>query len=271
MLETSAPRTPPSYEPRVATVSGIQRLSYKNQYNMIRVKPFAAVRPPKSLVKEVAAPPYDVLNSEEAQQLAGEKSLLHITKPEIDFDPMLEEHDPKVYEKAVENFRDWQARGWLKQDGKECYYIYAQTMDVRTQYGLVLCAHTEDYVTGKIKEHELTRKDKEDDRMTHVKIQNANIEPVFFAYRDNDLLNQIVADAVKSEPEYSFTDENNFGHKFWIIDDDETIDRITRIFQNDVDAFYVADGHHRTAAAVRVCAEKKARNPIIPERKNTTT
>ena len=261
MLETSAPRTPPSYEPRVATVSGIQRLSYKNQYNMIRVKPFAAVRPPKSLVKEVAAPPYDVLNSEEAQQLAGEKSLLHITKPEIDFDPMLEEHDPKVYEKAVENFRDWQARGWLKQDGKECYYIYAQTMDVRTQYGLVLCAHTEDYVTGKIKEHELTRKDKEDDRMTHVKIQNANIEPVFFAYRDNDLLNQIVADAVKSEPEYSFTDENNFGHKFWIIDNDDTIDRITRIFQNDVDAFYVADGHHRTAAAVRVCAEKKARNP----------
>lgn len=228
---------------------------------MVRVKPFAAVRPPKSLVEEVAAPPYDVLNSEEARQMAGEKSLLHITKPEIDFDPILEDHDPKVYDKAVKNFQDWQTWGWLKQDGKECYYIYAQTMEGRTQYGLVLCAHTDDYATGKIKKHELTRKDKEDDRMVHVKIQNANIEPVFFAYKDNDILNQIVATAVKQDPEYSFIDENNFGHKFWVIDDDKTIDRVTRIFRDDIDAFYVADGHHRTAAAARVGAEKKAQNP----------
>ena len=228
---------------------------------MVRVKPFAAVRPPKSLVEEVAAPPYDVLNSEEAKQMAGEKSLLHITKPEIDFDPILEDHDPEVYDKAVKNFQDWQAKGWLKQDGKECYYVYAQTMEGRTQYGLVLCAHTDDYASGKIKKHELTRKDKEDDRMVHVKIQNANIEPVFFAYKDNDILNAIVAATIRQEPEYSFTDENNFGHKFWVIDDDKTIDRITRIFRDDVDAFYVADGHHRTAAAARVGAEKKAQNP----------
>lgn len=228
---------------------------------MVRVKPFAAVRPPKSLVEEVAAPPYDVLNSEEAKQMAGEKSLLHITKPEIDFDPILEDHDPKVYDKAVQNFKDWQAKGWLKQDGKECYYVYAQTMEGRTQYGLVLCAHTDDYATGKIKKHELTRKDKEDDRMVHVKIQNANIEPVFFAFKDHEVLNRIVEAAIQQEPEYAFTDENDFGHKFWVIDDEKTIDRITRIFRDDVDAFYVADGHHRTAAAARVGAEKKAQNP----------
>ena len=194
---------------------------------MVRVKPFAAIRPPKDIVTEVAAPPYDVLNSVEAKNMAGEKSLLHITKPEIDFDPILEDHDPLVYDKAVCNFKEWQAKGWLKRDAKECYYVYAQTMEGRTQYGLVLCAHTDDYASGKIKKHELTRKDKEDDRMVHVRIQNANIEPVFFAYKDNDILNKIVAQTVTKAPEYDFIDENNFGHKFWVIDDDKTIDQIT--------------------------------------------
>lgn len=228
---------------------------------MVRVKPFAALRPPKNLVEEVAAPPYDVLSSEEAKKMAGEKSLLHITKPEIDFDPILPDHDQRVYDEAVKNFKEWQKKGWLVRDSKPCYYVYAQTMGGRTQYGLVLCAHTNDYASGKIKKHELTRKDKEDDRMIHVRIQNANIEPVFFAYKDNAELNDIVAKASAGEPEYSFTDENGFGHKFWPITDQKTIDRITDIFGKEVDAFYVADGHHRTAAAARVGAEKKAHNP----------
>lgn len=228
---------------------------------MVRVKPFAAIRPPKNIVTEVAAPPYDVLNSEEAKKMAGEKSLLHITKPEIDFDPILEDHDPRVYDEAVKNFKEWQTKGWLRQDPKECYYVYAQTMGDRTQYGMVLCAHTDDYATGKIKKHELTRKDKEDDRMIHVRIQNANIEPVFFAYKDDKVLEDIIAETVKKEPEYDFVDENGFGHKFWVIDDDATIARITSEFSSNVDAFYVADGHHRTAAAARVGAEKKAQNP----------
>ena len=228
---------------------------------MVRVKPFAAIRPPKGIVTEVAAPPYDVLDSAEARKMAGEKSLLHITKPEIDFEPMLEEHDQRVYDRAVKNFKEWQKKGWLRRDAKECYYVYAQTMEGRTQYGLVLCAHTDDYATGKIKKHELTRKDKEDDRMVHVRIQNANIEPVFFAYKDNKALGEIVARAASKSPEYDFTDENGFGHRFWIIDDDETIARITRLFTTEVDAFYVADGHHRTAAAARVGAEKRASNP----------
>ena len=227
---------------------------------MVRVKPFAAIRPPKDIVTEVAAPPYDVLNSVEAKKMAGEKSLLHITKPEIDFDPILLDHDDKVYDRAVKNFAQWQKNGWLVQDKKPCYYVYAQTMEGRTQYGLVLCAHTDDYAEGKIKKHELTRKDKEDDRMVHVKIQNANIEPVFFAYKDNSQLNEIVSKTVAAAPEYSFTDENGFGHSFWVIDDDATIEKITDIFTNKVNAFYVADGHHRTAAAARVGAEKRSGN-----------
>lgn len=228
---------------------------------MVKVRPFAAVRPPKNIVTEVAAPPYDVLNSEEALKMAGEKSLLHITKPEIDFDPMLPDHDRRVYDRAVKNFRDWQDRGWLVQDSKPCYYVYAQTMDGRTQYGIVLCANVDDYMQGRIKKHELTRKDKEDDRMIHVRIQNANIEPVFFAYRDNSALDAIVARYVQGEPEYDFTDENGFGHEFWVIADDADIAAITEIFTTRVEAFYVADGHHRTAAAARVGEEKRARNP----------
>lgn len=226
----------------------------------MRVKPFAAVRPPKNIVTEVAAPPYDVLNSEEAKAMAGEKSLLHITKPEIDFNPIIDEHSQPAYDKAVENFKLWQEKGWLVQDNKPCYYIYAQTMNGKTQYGLVLCAHTDDYSEGRIKKHELTRKDKEDDRMIHVRIQNANIEPVFFSYPDNSEIDAIVARYTAGKPEYDFTAEDGFGHRFWVIDDDSTIDRITEIFR-DIPAFYVADGHHRTAAAARVGAEKKAGNP----------
>ena len=228
---------------------------------MVRVKPFAAVRPPRELVTEVAAPPYDVLNSQEAKQMAGEKSLLHITKPEIDFDPIADEHSQPVYDKAVANFKAWQEKGWLVQDSAEQYYVYAQRMGKRTQYGLVLCAHTDDYATGKIKKHELTRKDKEDDRMIHVRIQNANIEPAFFAYKDNAELNAIVAKAASGKPEYDFVDENGFGHTFWVIADPAVNARITELFTTSVDAFYVADGHHRTAAAARVGAEKKAANP----------
>ena len=228
---------------------------------MVRVKPFEAIRPPKNLVTEVAAPPYDVLNSAEAKAMAGEKSLLHITKPEIDFDPIAGEHEQRTYDKAVENFRLWKERGWLVRDPKPCYYVYAQTMEGRTQYGIVLCAHADDYAKGLIKKHELTRKDKEDDRMVHVRIQNANIEPVFFAFKDNEELNGIVAKTVAGPSEYCFTDENGFGHEFWVVDDDAVIARITEIFTGSVEAFYVADGHHRTAAAARVCEEKKAANP----------
>ncbi len=228
---------------------------------MVRVKPFAALRPPKNIATEVAAPPYDVLNSLEAKKIAGPKSLLHITKPEIDFDPIADEHSQAVYDKAVENFRLWRERGWLVRDPSECYYVYAQTMGGRTQYGIVLCAHTDDYASGVIKKHELTRKDKEDDRMIHVRIQNANIEPVFFSYRDKPELNEIVAKAVSGPSEYKFTDENGFGHEFWVISNPATVARITEIFTSQVDAFYVADGHHRTAAAARVGAEKRAQNP----------
>jgi len=228
---------------------------------MVRVKPFAALRPPKGIVTEVAAPPYDVLNSEEAKKMAGEKSLLHITKPEIDFDPIAGEHEQRTYDRAVENFQTWQKKGWLVREDKEKYYVYAQTMGERTQYGIVLCAHTDDYAEGIIKKHELTRKDKEDDRMIHVRIQNANIEPVFFAFKDNAELGAIIAKTAAGAPEYKFVDENNFTHTFWVIDDDAVNARVTEIFTNDVDAFYVADGHHRTAAAARVGAEKRAQNP----------
>lgn len=227
---------------------------------MVRIKPFAAVRPPKELVEEVAARPYDVLNSAEAKAEASEKSLLHITKPEIDFEPMPDEHSQVVYDQAVKNFKSWQEKGWLVQDSKPCYYIYAQTMNGKTQYGLVLCAHTDDYSEGKIKKHELTRKDKEDDRMVHVRIQNANIEPVFFSYPDNAEIDAIVRKYTAGKPEYDFTAEDGFGHHFWVIDDDDTVRRITEIFK-DIPAFYVADGHHRTAAAARVGAEKRTGNP----------
>lgn len=228
---------------------------------MVKVKPFAAIRPPKSMAAQVASRPYDVLNSAEAKAEAGEKSLLHIIKPEIDFDPIADEHSKEVYDKAVENFRLWQQRGWLVQDPKEMYYVYAQTMEGRTQYGLVVGASVEDYLTGKIKKHELTRKDKEEDRMIHVRIQDANIEPVFFAYPDNDEINNIVKQIVSSKPaEYDFVAEDGFGHHFWVIEDHATNERITELFAQ-IPAFYVADGHHRTAAAALVGEEKRKNNP----------
>ena len=227
---------------------------------MVKVKPFAAVRPPKALAQEVASRPYDVLNSKEAKAEAGEKSLLHIIKPEIDFDPIADEHSQQVYDKAVENFKLWQEKGWLVQDRKEMYYVYAQTMEGRTQYGLVVGANVEDYLTGKIKKHELTRKDKEEDRMIHVRIQNANVEPVFFAYPDNDEINGIVSEIVKNKPEYDYIADDGFGHTFWTVEDESTIKRITNIFAT-IPAFYVADGHHRTAAAALVGEEKRKSNP----------
>lgn len=212
---------------------------------MVKVKPFAALRPPKEFATEVAARPYDVLNSAEAKAEAGEKSLLHITKPEIDFDPIIDEHTQEAYDKAVENFKLWQDRGWLIQDSKEMYYVYAQTMEGRTQYGLVVGANVEDYLTGKIKKHELTRKDKEEDRMIHVRIQDANIEPVFFAYPDNSEINTIVDGIVRSKPaEYDFVAEDGFGHHFWPVEDDTLNRRITEIFAT-IPAFYVADGQDR--------------------------
>ena len=227
---------------------------------MVKVKPFAALRPPKAFAKEVASRPYDVLNSKEAKAEATEKSLLHIIKPEIDFDPIIDEHSQKAYEKAMENFKIWQQKGWLVQDKKENYYVYAQTREGRTQYGLVLCAYVDDYMKGNIKKHELTRKDKEEDRMIHVRNQNANIEPVFFAYPDNAEINEIVKEVIKGEPEYDFVAEDGFGHHFWVIDNEDTIKRITEIFAA-IPAFYVADGHHRTAAAALVGEEKKRNNP----------
>ncbi|MDR2585583.1 MAG: DUF1015 family protein [Prevotellaceae bacterium] len=228
---------------------------------MVKIKPFAAIRPPREIVREVASRPYDVLNSKEAQAEAGEKSLLHIIKPEIDFDPIIDEHSQEAYDKAVENFKKWQERGWLKQDDKQMYYVYAQTMDGRTQYGLMVCANVEDYMQGRIKKHELTRKDKEEDRMIHVRIQNANVEPVFFAYPDVAEINQIVETIVKNQPaEYDFVAEDGFGHHFWPITDDAINERITQIFAT-IPALYVADGHHRTAAAALVGEEKRKQNP----------
>ncbi len=228
---------------------------------MIRIKPFKGVRPPKELAKEVASRPYDVLNSQEAKAEAGEKSLLHIIKPEIDFDPIIDEHTQEAYDKAVENFNKWQKNGWLVQDQKELYYVYAQTMDGRTQYGLAVACHFEDYMEGKIKKHELTRPDKEEDRMIHVRIQNANVEPVFFAYPAISEIDKIVANVVSSKnPDYDFVADDGFGHHLWTIEDDSLIKRITEIFAQQ-DALYVADGHHRTAAAARVGLEKKSKNP----------
>ena len=229
---------------------------------MAKIKPFRGIRPPRELVEDVASRPYDVLNSEEARaEAAGnEKSLYHIIKPEINFAPGTDEHDPKVYDKAVEQFNLFQEKGWLVQDNTEKYYVYAQTMNGRTQYGLVVCANVEDYLNGVIKKHELTRRDKEEDRMKHVRINNANIEPVFFAYPDNAELDAIVAETVKGKPEYDFTAPDGFGHHFWLINDDNTIKRITELFAA-IPYLYIADGHHRTAAAALVGAEKARQNP----------
>ncbi|MBR6560023.1 MAG: DUF1015 domain-containing protein [Alistipes sp.] len=228
---------------------------------MVKIKPFRGIRPPQQFAAEVASRPYDVLNSAEAKQEATERSLLHIIKPEIDFDPIADEHSDEVYQKAMENFRLWKERGWLMQDEQEHYYIYAQTMNGRTQYGIAMCCHFEDYLSGAIKKHELTRPDKEEDRMIHVRNQKANIEPVFFTYPDDAEINAIVDSVVKeNEADYDFTAADGFGHHFWVVRDAETNKRITELFAN-IPALYVADGHHRTAAAARVGQECMAKNP----------
>lgn len=228
---------------------------------MVRVKPFCGIRPPQEYAAEVASRPYDVLNSQEAKAEATERSLLHIIKPEIDFDPIADEHSEKVYQKAMDNFRAWKERGWLQQDEQEHYYIYAQTMNGRTQYGIAMCCHFEDYLSGAIKKHELTRPDKEEDRMIHVRNQKANIEPVFFTYPDDAEINAIVEDVVKNcAPDYDFTAADGFGHHFWVVRDEDKNNRITELFAS-IPALYVADGHHRTAAAARVGQECMAKNP----------
>lgn len=230
---------------------------------MAKVKPFRGIRPPKGLVEKVESRPYDVLNSEEAREEAGnnEMSLYHIIKPEIDFEPGTSEYDPRVYEKAAENFRKFQERGWLKQDDRELYYIYAQTMNDKTQYGLVVCAYVDDYLTGVIKKHELTRRDKEEDRMKHVRVNDANIEPVFFAYPDNAVLDNLIKRYAATEPVYDFIASiDGFRHQFWLIDNDTDIATVTDEFAK-MPNLYIADGHHRSAAAALVGAEKARQNP----------
>ena len=228
----------------------------------MKVKPFRGIRPPREIVTEVASRPYDVLNSEEARAEAegNPKSLYHIIKPEIDFPVGTDEHDARVYEKAVENFAAFQNNGWLVQDEKEHYYIYAQTMDGRTQYGIVIGAYVDDYMTSKIKKHELTRKDKEEDRMKHVRINNANIEPVFLAFHDNEVLDRVIREVTAVEPEYDFVAPDGFGHTFWVVEKPEQIETITEEFAK-MPATYIADGHHRSAAAALVGHEKATQNP----------
>ena len=227
---------------------------------MVKIKPFCGVRPPKQYAAEVASRPYDVLNSAEAKAEATERSLLHIIKPEIDFDPIADEHSEEVYQKAVENYKEWKQKGWLVKDDEEIYYIYAQTMEGRRQYGLVACCHFEDYLAGRIKKHELTRPDKEEDRMIHVRNQSANIEPVFFAYPAVAQMDKLVERIISEAPEYDFVAEDGMGHTMWKVTSKEDIAEITAIFEQ-IPALYVADGHHRTAAAARVGAERKAANP----------
>ncbi len=230
---------------------------------MAIIKPFKGVRPPRNLVEQVESRPYDVLDSEEARVEAGdnEKSLYHIIKPEIDFEQGTSEYDPRVYEQAAKNFRKFQDEGWLKQDDKEQYYIYAQTMNGKTQYGLVVGAYVNDYMTGVIKKHELTRRDKEEDRMKHVRVCNANIEPVFFAYPDNATLDALIKKYAAGETEYDFIAPiDGFRHQFWIVSDDKDIATITAEFAG-MSSLYIADGHHRSAAAALVGAEKASQNP----------
>lgn len=230
---------------------------------MARVKPFKGVRPPRNLVERVESRPYDVLDSEEARQEAGdnEMSLYHIIKPEINFPEGTSEYDPRVYESAAEHFRLFQEKGWLKQDAEDHYYVYAQTMNGHTQYGIVLCAWVEDYLNGVIKKHELTRKDKEEDRMKHVRVCDANMEPVFFAYPDDKELLALLDRYSKTEPEYDFiAPVDGFRHQLWVVSAKEDIDLITDRFAR-MPALYIADGHHRSAAAALVGAEKAKNDP----------
>lgn len=230
---------------------------------MATIKPFKGIRPPKELIEQIESRPYDVLNSEEAREEAkgNEKSLYHIIKPEIDFEVGTSEYDPRVYEQAAKNFKNFQEKGWLVQDEKDHYYIYAQTMNNKTQYGLVVGAYVNDYLDGTIKKHELTRKDKEEDRMKHVRVCDANIEPVFFAYPDNAALDQLIMRYAATAPEYDFIAPiDGFRHQFWIVENTEDINLITAEFEK-MPALYIADGHHRSAAAALVGAEKAKQNP----------
>ena len=230
---------------------------------MATIKPFKGIRPPQNLVERVASRPYDVLNSAEARTEAegNEMSLYRIIRPEIDFPIGTDEHEPQVYDKAAENFALFRRNGWLVQDEEESYYVYAQTMNGKTQYGLVVGAYVDDYLNGVIKKHELTRRDKEEDRMKHVRVNNANIEPVFFAYPSNAEVNAIVAKYTATNPVYDFVAEHDgFGHQFWVISDKADIARITELFAQ-MPALYIADGHHRSAAAALVGAEKAKQNP----------
>ncbi len=230
---------------------------------MAHIKPFRGIRPPQSIAKRLSSRPYDVLNSDEARSEAqgNEMSLYHIIKPEIDFEIGTDEHDPRVYAKAKENYDKFKANRWLVQDTDNHYYIYAQTMNDRTQYGLVVAASVDDYMKGVIKKHELTRKDKEEDRMKHVRINNANIEPVFFTYPHRDDLDDIVKQVTATTPEYDFTADNDgTTHRFWVISDSNLIQRITDIFAQ-IPSMYIADGHHRSAAAALVGDEKRRLNP----------
>jgi uncharacterized protein (DUF1015 family) len=230
---------------------------------MAIIRPFKGLRPPKDLVEQVQSRPYDVLDSEEARaEAAGnEKSLYHIIKPEIDFPIGTSEYAPEVYAKAAENFQMFQDKGWLVQDQQAGYYIYAQTMNGKTQYGLVVCAYVDDYLNGVIKKHELTRRDKEEDRMKHVRVNDANMEPVFFAYPDNEQLSAIISKYVVAEPEYDFVAQGDgFRHQLWLIQDQNDLDAITSAFA-DIPYLYIADGHHRSAAAALVGAEKAKQNP----------
>ncbi len=226
------------------------------------VKPFKGLRPPREFVEEVASRPDDVLSSEEARQEAqgNEKSLYRIIKPEIEFPTGKDEHDPNVYEKAGENFRMFQEKGWLIQDEREIYYLYAQTRDGKTQYGWVVGVHVKEYTSGKVKKHELTRHDKEEDRMKHVRVTNANVEPVFFAYRYNEALDEIAREVIVREPEYDFVSVDGVGHHLWLVPGEEEIQRVTNAFAA-IPELYIADGHHRTAAAALVGAEKARNNP----------
>ncbi len=242
---------------------GGQPFNLSKIHCMARVKPFRGIRPPKELVEKVESRPYDVLNSEEARLEAGdnEMSLYHIIKPEIDFPEGTSEYDPRVYERAAENFQKFQDRGWLVADEKEQYYIYAQTMNGKTQYGLVIGAWVDDYLNGVIKKHELTRRDKEEDRMKHVRVNNANIEPVFFAYPDNKVLDDLIMRHAKDEPEYDFIAPiDGFRHRLWIVSNEDDIQTITDEFAK-MPSLYIADGHHRSAAAALVGAEKQKQNP----------
>ena len=232
-------------------------------YTMAVIKPFKGIRPPKDLVESVASRPYDVLDSEEARVEAGdnEKSLYHIIKPEINFEVGTSEYDPRAYNSAVEQFQMFQDKGWLVQDDKEHYYIYAQTMNGKTQYGLVVGAYVDDYLKGNIKKHELTRRDKEEDRMKHVRICNANVEPVFFAYPDNKVLDTLLTRYAATKPEYDFVaPDDGFRHQFWVITDEADIKTVTEEFKK-MPSLYIADGHHRSAAAALVGAEKAKNNP----------